>query len=175
MGNELARADLLDPSLSDREYFERFFLLFSDKLDSYRDYDMTVYQYVIKNLDVLLCLGRHGRETGFIENCMESQGDYYTVEIFSRLVDLYDLVEWLCHEYCIQPCTVNPLLLQHPVFYVQPDIEIILKNLERIVRWYKRYNTILLSIHEEADSFAQKFFFSYFCDSLAEKVKLITL
>jgi hypothetical protein len=173
MGSELSRADLLDHSLSDQEYFEKFFLLFSDKIDSYRDYDISVYQYTMRNLDLLLALSRKTRDSSFVKECSDTQGEYYTTEILSRILDLSDLIEWLAKEYAVLPCSTIPLCLQHPVFFVEPPLEIILKNMERIVRWYKRYSTILLCVDQYPQGFTEKFFFSCCCDSLAEKVKMI--
>ena len=173
MGSELSRADLLETSLSDQEYFEKFFLLFSDKIDSYRDYDISIYQYTMRNIDLLLALVRKTRDTAFIQECIDTQGEYYTQEILSRLLDLSDLVEWIAKEYAILPCSTVPLCLQHPIFFVEPNLEIVLKNLERMIRWYKRYSLILLLVDQYPQGFTEKFFFSCCCDSLAEKVKMI--
>jgi hypothetical protein len=174
MGSELSRAELLSSELSDREYFEKFFLLFSDKVDAYRNYDMTVYRYVVNNLDILLMLCRKTSNVEFVQTCCDSQGEYFSLEVFSRLREVSDLVEWLCVEYS-QTCsdTALPLLLQHPVFYVNPPLELVLKNLERMARWKKRYDAVLHAIDQQSDPFTQKFFFAYRCDTLAEKIKMI--
>jgi hypothetical protein len=174
MGSELSRADLIDHSLTDRDYFEMFFLLFYDKIDSYRDYNLETYQYLMKHLDILLFLSRKTQDTDFLEECCESQGEYYTLEIVTRLRDLSDLIEWIAKEYDIAPIpSASTVILQHPIFFIEPPLEIMLKNVERIIRWYKRYNRLLIQIDQQTDPFTQKFFFSCCCDSLAEKVKMI--
>jgi hypothetical protein len=173
MGNELSRADLLDNSLSDKDYFEKFFLLFSDKIDSYLSYDITIYRYVISELDILYGLSNECSNVHFINRCIESQGDYYTLEILERVREVSDLVGWIATELSVTPTSVIPIAIQHPVFFVEPPLEIVLKNIERIIRWYKRYSTVLTEIDQYSYSFTQKFFFGFFCDKLAEKVKMI--
>jgi hypothetical protein len=133
-----------------------------------------VYRYVVSQLHIVLGLCRESLRFDFVQECCDSQGEYYSLEIISRLREQSDLVEWLCHEYGIQPVSpVIPLLLQHPVFYVEPSLELLLKNLERMTRWKKRYESILQTVDQHPDAFTQKFFFAYGCDSLAEKIKMI--
>jgi hypothetical protein len=87
--------------------------------------------------------------------------------------EVADLVGWIARELSIIPAKVVPIAIQHPVFFVEPRLELILKNIERILRWNKRYDTVLKQIDQYSYSFTQKFFFGSLCDKLAEKVKMI--
>jgi hypothetical protein len=167
MGNELSHAELLDQSVSNRDFFEQFSLIFAKKIDHYREFHMGIYQHVVDNLDVLLALARESSNHFFLHRCSLVYGDAYTVEIFSRLRESFDTIEWLCNEYAISACGAIPLLLEHPVFFIRPPLEVVLRNLERMARWYKRYQLISLS----PDPQTQRFVYSFY--SLSEKVKMI--
>lgn len=167
MGSELSRLDLVDPALSDREFFSSILQLFPTELDYYRDFRMGLYKQVVEALDVLLALSRESSNHFFIERCIHYEGEYYTIEIFTRLREVRDLVEWLGNELGVAPTSAIPLLLQHPVFFIEPPLEIVLKNLERMIKWFKRYQLLLLS----QDPKLQRFVYSF--EALSEKVKMI--
>lgn len=167
MGSELSRLDVIEPSLPDREFFETLLTLFGKELDRYRNFRMGLYQQVVEGLDVLLSLSRESSNHFFIDRCIQYEGEYYTIEIFTRLREVRDLVEWLCKELGVAPTGAIPLLLQHPVFFIEPPLETVLKNLERMIKWFKRYQLLALS----PDPTLQRFVHSF--EALSEKVKMI--
>ncbi len=167
MGSELSQLDLIDPALPDREFFEVVLQLFGGRVDLYRDFQMGLYKQVVEALDVLLCLSRESSNHFFIERCVLYEGEYYTIEIFTRLREVRDLIEWLCNELAVVPTSAIPLLLQHPVFFIEPELEVVLKNLERMIKWFKRYQLLTLS----GDPRLQRFVYSF--EALSQKVKMI--